>query len=117
MSSAKEIAERLAKRKRVYPVTTDEGVLHVRGMNGTERNDYFNSITSEGNDSEKLIANQKLIARYLCNEDGSPAFEKFEEALAVVLQWDIPHAVKPMVDQILKASGLGEGAQDEAEKK
>lgn len=118
MSSAKEIAERLAKRKKTHAVTTDEGVLYVRGMNGRERNEYFNNITSDATkDDEKLIANQKLIAKYLVNEDGSQVFEDENEALKLILEWDIPGCVKPVTDQILKASGLGEGAQEEAEKK
>jgi hypothetical protein len=115
--SVKEVALRLAKRKKVYPVQTDDGSLYVRGLNGVERNQYFESITNGATDLEKLVANQRLIAAQLCNEDGTPVFDDEKEGFETILQWDIASYVKPAVDEILRASGMKDDSPEQAAKK
>lgn len=115
--SVKDVAKRLSQKKRVYPVQTDEGTIYVRGLNGAERNEYFKLITDGSTDMERLVANQRLLASQLCNEDGTAAFDSLDEAFEAVLQWDISTYVKPAVDEILKVSGLSKESQEDAAKK
>jgi hypothetical protein len=117
VSSAQEIAQRLAKRRKAYPLETEEGRIYVRSLNGLERAAYFRSITGDGSDDEKLRADQRMLAGQLCDENGKPIFDDENTALELVMQWDIVAYVKPAIETILKNSGLNVTAQAEAEKK
>lgn len=112
--SVSEVAQRLASKRIARPVQTEEGTLYIRGLNGRERAEYFGGINAEG--ADRLILDQRLVAKVLCNADGSPAFDNEADALEVVLQWDIDKFVKPAVTEILSASGLGVKSQEEAAK-
>lgn len=114
--SALDIIARLGNKKTIHPVPTPEGILHVRALNGEERVSYFESISGEVTNSDKLKADHRVVAMQLCNEDGSPVFEDVEAGIQALLKWELD-VLKPLADAIMKHSGLSADSQDNAAKK
>lgn len=116
--SAREVAERLRKRRTAAKIQTDEGAFYVRGLSGTERAEYFGKYTANAtlSPAERLKSDQYLVALAMCEEDSSPMYDRFEDAFQCACDWEIP-TINEAVKKILELSGMGDHAKVEAEKK
>lgn len=115
--SAREVAERLRKRRKVEKVQTDEGVIYVRGVSGKERSEWTDRFV-EGDLAikDRILGDQHLLAIALCDELGAPLYDSFEESFAAVCDYqyeDVTAAVK----KVMSLSGMGNKAVEDAEKK
>ncbi len=113
--SAREVAERLRKLRTKEKLSTPEGDVFVRGLSGTERVAYFEAFAGKSG-IDTISSNQYLVALGLCDETGDSLFEKFEECLAVVMDWPTD-IVTEGAKIITRLSGLSAKSEDEAEKK
>lgn len=116
--SAREVAERLRKRRVTNEVQTPEGTLYVRGLTGRERSEYFSWIEGASVEglSKQVLSDQRLLCIALCDEDGAALFDSEEAGMEVVGEWnheDVTKAAK----EVLRLSGLGKEGADAAEKK
>lgn len=118
--SAREVAERLAKRRAWVQVPTPEGPQYVRGLNGREREEYLGWLRDDDPNSQILLSDQKLLTRVLGDGNGSPMFAEDQAGqaagLLIVQEWLIED-VMPLAKKSLAMSGIGKAAEDEAVKK
>jgi hypothetical protein len=113
--SARDVVERLRKRKVVAEIQTTEGTLYVRGINGRERVEYFSWIGGEGG-GQILLSDHRLLAIALCEQDGSPLFADESIALDALQDWtheDVTAAAR----KVLSLSGLAKDSAEDAGKK
>jgi hypothetical protein len=115
--SAREVAERLRKRRRVEKITTEEGVLYVRGLTGKERSEFVARFV-EGDLSikDRILSDQHAVAVALCDERGAQLYESFDEAHAAVCDFQ-DEDVKAAAKVVMSISGMAAKAVDDAEKK
>lgn len=120
MSSARDVVERLRKRRAVSEIQTTEGTIYVRGLSGKERVEYFQLMTQvneDGNVAGKvMLGDQSLVALALCDKDGAAIFDNQEEAFAVVKDWAHDDVVAAVL-KVIELSGFTAKAQEDAEKK
>lgn len=113
--SAKEVAERLRKRRASEPFASAEGTLYLRGLTGRERSEYV-STWGEKVGAEILEADQALVALALVDEHGAPIYESYEQAVESVMDWCIAD-VSAAAKIVIRLSGMGVEAKEDAEKK
>ena len=115
--STRDVAERLRSRRVYAEVKTADGAIHVRGLSGKERDDYYSWIrgTSEAQGS-LLLSDQRIVGLALCEPDGTPSYASMEEGLATVADWNMED-VTAAAKEVLRLSGMNRGAADDAEKK
>lgn len=113
--SARDVAERLRKRRQKEQFVTPEGTLYLRGLSGTERQEYMSKWSGKIG-AEALLADQHLVAIALCDEAGAAVFDTADEAFNVVCDWAIDD-VSTGAKIVLKLSGLSAEAPGDAEKK
>lgn len=113
--SAREVAERLRKRRQKEAITTEEGTLYVRGLSGSERQEYMSKWSGKVG-AEALLADQHLVALAMCDESGAPLYDTEEESFSAAKDWAISD-VSAAAKVVLKLSGLLAESAGEAEKK
>jgi hypothetical protein len=116
--SARDVVERLRKRRVVSEIQTKEGSIYVRGLSGKERADYYSWIEGVRDESfsRTLLSDHRLLCIALCDENGNSLFEGEADGLPIVQDWnseDVMLAAK----EVLKLSGIGKEAAESAEKK
>jgi hypothetical protein len=116
--SARDVADRLRKRRVMAEVDTTEGKLFVRALSGRERTEYLVWIEAASDQplSKVSLTDHRLLCMALCDESGAPLFENEESGMEVLAEWiheDITNAAK----KVLVLSGLGKEATEAAEKK
>lgn len=114
--SARDVGERLRKRRTIRKITTDDGAIHVRSLSGTERKHWIQAFRGENGQDASFI-DQYLVAMAWCDEAGSAVHDSFEDAFAVVRDWDIPTVVSPAAKAVLEMSGMAEKSVEDTEKK
>lgn len=110
--SGQEIGEKLRALRSTAALDTPVGVLHLRGLTGKERSEYFSQFKAAGFDPS--TAEHRLVATCWSNEDGTPVYAN-GEALLVVMDWD-PEIVSKASALVLQKSGLSKDAAQESEK-
>lgn len=115
--TSRDVVERLRKRRLRSQVNTAEGVVHVRGLSGRERDEYYAWIRGTSDSGASLLlSDHRIVAMALCDEDGQPLFASADEALQAVTDWNNEDVLQ-VAKEVLRLSGLNRGATDEAEKK
>jgi hypothetical protein len=113
--SAKEVAERLRKRRPIEKFESSEGNVWLRGLSGKERADYMGRWHGKvGNDV--LDADADVVSIALVEENGAASYASVAEALDAVRDWSIPD-VSAAAKIILRLSGLDGDSAEGAEKK
>lgn len=117
MSGARDVADRLRKRRTVEKVTTDEGTLYVRGLSGRERSEWVTRFMSPDMEvKERLLGDQNIVALALCDEHGAPLYDDPKEAFEAVCDWSIDD-VAAAAAVVTKMSGMAVKATEDAAKK
>lgn len=114
MSTLEKLSALGAKRK-VHAFEYQGVTLYFRGLNHVEKMKYRDAVLDE---ARQAGSDNLLISMALCEADGKPALEESTEAQIVELiaSLDPMEIVKPLIDQILMASGIGKAAEDQAAK-
>lgn len=115
--SARDVAERLRKRRKIEKVSTEEGAIYVRGLTGKERSEFVARFV-EGDLSikDRILSDQHAVAVALCDEHGTALYETFEESLSVVCDFQ-DEDVKAAAKVVMAISGMAAKAVEDAEKK
>jgi len=116
--SARDVVERLRARRARCDINTSEGTIHVRGLTGRERADYYTWLREQQTDNSGavLLGDQRVIALALCDEQGHALFDDIEAGLIAVADWCVED-VTTVVREILRLSGMAQNSVEDAEKK
>lgn len=115
--SAREVVDRLRKRRLRTEVKTAEGALWVRGLSGRERDEYYQWIRSTVDSGQSvLLSDQRIIALALVDENGESLFESFEAGLEAVSDWNSDDVMQ-VAKEVLRLSGMNRNATEDTEKK
>lgn len=73
---SRQVFEQLKKRRKVTKVDTSVGTMHVRGINGIERDHWVQKYLDPNKPAqEKSLSDYELVALGVCTEDGTWLFE------------------------------------------
>lgn len=117
MSAAREVADRLRKKRPVEKVSTDEGTVYVRGLSGKERQSYMEMYSEFAEPRlPRLLADHNLVAIAICDENGAALYESHAETLEVISDWTID-VVNAAAAKVCEISGLSSASASATEKK
>jgi hypothetical protein len=117
VSSARDVADRLRKRRKVEKVQTEEGVVYVRGLTGAERSEWVSRfVENDMSIKDRILGDQHIVALALCDEHGAALFDNFDDAFVCVCDWQHEY-VAIAAAKVTDLSGMGAKSAEGEEKK